>query len=81
MEDPEQMVALPVIDPGIEGAEFTVIVKVCTTEEPQRLFAFTLMFPPVVPAMVLILVVVEVPDHPDGNVHVYDVAPFTAAIE
>jgi hypothetical protein len=39
------------------------------------------MLPPVFPAVVVIDVDVELPLHPEGKVHVYDVAPLTAAIE
>jgi hypothetical protein len=37
---------------------------------PQLLFPFTEIVPPAVPAVALIVLVVEVPVHPDGNVHV-----------
>ena len=37
---------------------------------PQLLLAFTVILPPVVPEVVLILLVVEVPVQPLGNVHV-----------
>lgn len=39
-------------------------------EEPQALFAVTVIFPPDVPAVALIELDVDVPDQPDGNVHV-----------
>jgi hypothetical protein len=38
--------------------------------EPQELFALTEMVPPVVPAVALMLVVDELPLHPEGKVHV-----------
>ena len=74
------MLALPLIVPGVAGAEFTVTARVCTEDEPQVLFALTVMFPLPEPAVVLMLVVVDVPAHPEGNVQVYDVALFTAEI-
>jgi hypothetical protein len=67
---PEQIEAFPVIDPGKAGTEFTVIANVCAVEEPQALFALTVMLPLTAPAVAVILVVVEVPVQPDGNVHV-----------
>jgi hypothetical protein len=67
--------------PGVAGNEFTVTASDWAVEEPQVLFAVTVILPPVLLAVVVILVVVDVPDHPEGNVHVYEVAPFTAVIE
>ena len=75
------MVALPEIVPGVPGMEFTATAKVCALEDPHELFAVTVIFPPVAPAVVFIEFVVEVPLHPAGNVHVYEVAPATAVIE
>ena len=40
-----------------------------------------MIFPPVEFEVADILVVVDVPDHPPGNAHVYEVAPLTATIE
>jgi hypothetical protein len=67
---PEQTGAFPLIVPGVAGVVFTVTANVCTEEEPHALLAFTVMFPPDEPAVALMLVVVDVPDHPEGNVQV-----------
>jgi hypothetical protein len=69
-EEAEQILVFPPIGPGVVGIEFTVIARVCTAEEPQALFALTVIFPPDEPAVVVMLVVVDVPVHPEGNVHV-----------
>jgi hypothetical protein len=61
---------LPVMLPGVGGMTLTVTAFVCAADEPQALLAVTVMFPPVIPAVVIIDVVVEVPVHPPGNVHV-----------
>jgi hypothetical protein len=57
-----------------------VTAKVLGALAPQVLFALTEIVP-LAPAVAVIEVVVEDPDQPDGNVHVYDVAPLTAATE
>lgn len=67
---PAQTEVLPEMTEGVPGAEFTLTVKVWTAEEPQPLFAITEIVPPVAPAVAVIELVVEVPDHPDGSVHV-----------
>lgn len=81
-ELPIHTLALPLMGPGWAGAEPppTVTFNVCGADEPQELSDVTLIIPPVTPATVLIEVVVEVPVHPDGKVHVYPVAPGTAVI-
>jgi hypothetical protein len=81
LEDPEQIVALPEILPGIAGVVLTVTAKVCGVDDPHAPLAITDIFPLELPAVVLMLVVVDVPLQPPGNVHVYDVAPATGAIE
>ena len=48
---------------------------------PQLPLALTVIFPPAVPEVVLMLLVVELPAQPLGKVQVYDVAPFTAVTE
>jgi hypothetical protein len=50
-------------------------------EFPQELFAVTVIFPLVELTVTEILLVVDVPVQPPGNVHVYDVAPATAVTE
>jgi hypothetical protein len=49
---------------------FTVTANVLTALAPQALFAVTVIFPDVVPAVAFMEFVVEVPVHPDGSVHV-----------
>jgi hypothetical protein len=70
----------PVIVPGVAGIVFTVIANDFTADEPQSLFAVTVIFPDKVLAVVIIEFVIEDPVHPEGKVHVYDVAPFTGAM-
>jgi hypothetical protein len=62
----------PEITPGWTGnvQVVTVTASVLVGPAPQALFALTVMFPPAVPAVVEIEVVVEVPDHPEGSVQV-----------
>jgi len=67
---PWHIVALPEMVPGVAGTEFTVTAKVCAGEEPHVLFAVTVIFPLVEFAVAAILVVVEVPAHPEGKFHV-----------
>jgi hypothetical protein len=64
------MVALPVIAVGCAGRLVTFTAKVCAVLLPHPLFATTEIVPPVVPAVVLIELVVDVPDQPEGSVHV-----------
>jgi hypothetical protein len=71
----------PLILPGVAGiAVLTTILKVCAGDVPQLLFAVTVMFPLVVLAVAVMEFVAELPLHPPGNVHVYEVAPGTDAI-
>jgi hypothetical protein len=48
----------------------TFTAKVCADEDPQELLAVIVIFPPEVFEVVVMLVVVDVPDHPEGRVHV-----------
>ena len=48
----------------------TVTLKVLAIPEPHELFAVTETLPLLAPTVAVIDVVVEVPLHPDGNVHV-----------
>ena len=61
---------------AIEGV-FTVTAKVLAVLFPQRLLAVMEMFPAEAPTVVAIVLFVELPDHPDGKVQVYEVAPLT----
>lgn len=56
--------------PGVAGSVFEVTASVCAVDEPQELLAVTVIFPLVALAVTVMLVVVDVPAHPDGNVHV-----------
>ena len=67
---PEHIDVNPEIVPGVDGVAFTVIDNVCSVDEPQALFAITVIFPLVDDAVVLMELVVEVPVHPPGNVQV-----------
>jgi hypothetical protein len=77
---PAQTGVLPEIVPGCAGMTITVTLFVLSGPDPHRLFAYTDIVPPDVPAVAFIEVVVELPVHPAGNVHVYDVAPVTAGM-
>jgi hypothetical protein len=81
LDDPEQIVVVPEIEPGVAGIVFTVIASVCGALLPQELFAVTVIFPEVELAVVVMLFVVDVPVQPPGKVHVYDVAPATELTE
>jgi hypothetical protein len=58
-----------------------VTANALTVLLPQLLSADTVTDPPVAPAVTVMLFVVDVPVHPDGNIHEYAVAPETAATE
>ena len=73
--------ALLVMVPGVGGPVLMTVVNDCAPELPQLLLALTVTMPPLVPAVVLITLVVEVPVQPFGSVQVYDVAPLTGATE
>ena len=75
------MFALPVIAADCAGIELDVTARVCAVLLPQALSAVTIMFPLPVPVVALMLLVVDVPVHPEGIVHVYDIAPLTVATE
>ena len=65
--------------PGWVGVGVTDTLNVREVLEPHELFAVTEIFP-LVPAVAVIDVEVELPLQPEGNVHVYEVAPETAVI-
>ena len=56
--------------PGVAGMTFTVTAFVCAADEPHALFAVTVIFAPVGPAVVMMELVAEVPVHPPGIVQV-----------
>lgn len=60
----------PVILPNVPGGEAIVTASVCAVLLPQALLAVTVIVPGPVPCVACILVVVDVPDQPPGNVHV-----------
>ena len=73
--------AEPRIAVGVAGTPPTLTASVCGPELPQAPFAVTDTVPALVPIADMIVLVVEVPVQPFGRVHVYDVAPLTAATE
>ena len=56
--------------PGVAGVALGVTAKVAVAEDPQLLFAFTVILPAVALGVAEIEVVVEVPVHPVGVVQV-----------
>ncbi len=68
----------PPIDPGCAGVVDTVTLCVLPALVPHELLAVTETLPPDEPAVALIDVKVGVPLHPEGKLHVYEVAPDTA---
>jgi len=73
-------VVLPVTAPGCPGADWTVTPRVRGVPGPQELAALTVTVPPVAPTVAVMVVPVELPDHPNGNSHVYEVAPDTGVM-
>jgi hypothetical protein len=71
---------LPVIVPGCAGKAVTDTFFEPGALEPQVLSAVTETVTPLEPGIAVIDVDVELPLHPDGNDHVYEVAPETAEI-
>ena len=67
----EHTSALPAIVPGVPGVDVDTVTAMVRAELlPQALFAVTDMVPPVVLGVTLILLVVELPVQPVGNVQV-----------
>ena len=64
------MLVLPLIVPGVAGAVLIVTASVAADELPHVLLAVTETVPPLEPAVVLMLLVVEVPVQPPGSDHV-----------
>lgn len=77
---PAHTFAAPLMMPGAAGAEETLTTNEDPADVPQEEVAVTEMVPPAAPGVVLMLAVVEEPDHPPGSVHVYDVAPLTGVM-
>ena len=77
---PWQKVVAPEAVIAADGPADTVTANACAALEPQLLTAATVIFPPAAPAVAVMLLVVLVPVHPEGSVHVYDVAPVTAGV-
>ena len=70
VELPEQIVVVPVMLVGAVGGVLMVTFNVRSVLLPLLLFALTLMFPLLVPGVIVMLVPVELPDHPLGKAHV-----------
>ena len=68
--EPWQTGVAPVIVPGWEGIVAIVTLNVLAVPDPHELLAVTDIVPPDAPAVAVIDVEVELPVHPDGNVHV-----------
>ena len=64
-----QTVVLPEIVPGCVGTGEMVTDKVLGVLLPQLLFAVTEIVPPELPAVAVMEVDVELPDQPEGKVH------------
>ena len=69
-ELPAQIEAAPLMAAGVGGITFTTMACEDATEVPQPLLAVTVMLPAVELAVAVKELVVDVPDHPLGNVHV-----------
>ena len=52
----------------------TETLKLLLSLDPQSLLAVTEMVPPLGPVVVVIELLVDEPVHPEGKLHVYDVA-------
>jgi len=80
---PGHKFAVPEIVPGTLGVPFrTFTANVCAALVPQSFFAFTVIEPlPVLPEVTVIDSLVLFPDQPEGNVHSYEVAFTTEAME
>ena len=69
-ELPEQLVVVPLIEPGVAGELSIVIACDDADEVPHPLLAVTVTLPAVEFAIAVIELVVDVPVQPLGNVHV-----------
>ena len=66
---------------GCAGADETETASERDVPEPQLLDAATEILPDVAPTVTVMELVVEEPVQPEGNVHVYPVAPAIAVTE
>ena len=69
------------IAPGVASTVLIVTGSAAGAEFPQTLLAVTDTVPPLEPATVFIVLVVDVPVQPPGSDQVYEVAPPTGATE
>ena len=65
-----QTLSGPKMATGVDGGASSVTGRVCADELPQVPFAVTDIVPPPVPCIAETELVVELPLHPLGNVHV-----------
>jgi hypothetical protein len=70
---PLHTILFPETEDGVAGIVCTVTASVCAALVPQELVAVTEMVPPEVPAVELIVLVVEAPVHVAGKLQVYEV--------
>ena len=70
LELSEQTLVSPLIEPGIAGAGVTATARVRIGDEPQALFAVTIILPPETPAVTVMEVVAELPVQPPGKTQV-----------
>ena len=75
---PVHTAVFPEIVPGCAGKAATVTVSGCAVLLPHVLLAVTEMVPPADPAVAVIELVIELPVHPVGTDHIYEVAPLMA---
>jgi hypothetical protein len=66
-----------VIEAGRAGTVKTVTDRLRAVLNPHALFAATEIVPPTEPRVAVIDSEFELPVHPDGKVHTYEVAPGT----
>ena len=71
----------PVIVPGTTGVPLGATANTLWADVPQALLAVTVTLPAVALVVAVMLVAADVPVHPPGSVHAYDVAPGIAATE
>lgn len=70
----------PLIVPGLGSTGTVVILNVLAVETQVPACAVTLIDPLVLPMVTVMLLVVDDPVQPEGNVQLYEVAPLTAAM-